>query len=148
MKKKIKNCLDDIKKGLSRHGVLEDSMIKTFSNILSILKNIDEIKKNGYESYLQVFTAEQFVDTVTKEFNEVSLTIKNVSIGDIQWMQFLDKVLMLTKIFPAEFKALKDSATNQYKECAKMIVNDYDRIFADQSLIEKMKVKAKNPLER
>jgi hypothetical protein len=29
-----------------------------------------------------------------------------------------------------------------------MIVTDYDRIFADESLIEKVKAKAKNPLER
>jgi hypothetical protein len=57
-----------------------------------------------------VYSAEQFIDTVTKEFNEVSATLKNISIGDIQWIQFLEKILKLTKIFPAEFKALKDSA--------------------------------------
>jgi hypothetical protein len=36
--------------------------------------------------------------------------LKNVNIGDIQWIHFLEKILKLAHHFPAEFEALKNAA--------------------------------------
>jgi hypothetical protein len=36
--------------------------------------------------------------------------LKNVNIGDIQWILFLEKILKLAFHFPAEFESLKNAA--------------------------------------
>lgn len=111
MTKLTAKCLEDLKKGLSRFNVLEDESVKKFGDLLAILKHIDSVKDAGYSEYLADFSASKFVETVQKEFNDVSKGLKNVNIGDIQWLVFLEKVLKLNLKFPTEFSSLKNQTT-------------------------------------
>ena len=68
------------------------------------------IKDGGFSQYIRVDTSKEIVEKVSQEVNDVVKGLKNVNIGDIQWIHFLEKILKLAHHFPAEFKALKNAA--------------------------------------
>lgn len=100
MNKRVQESLDDIKKGLSRHNVLDDKVIENFKKILEQLKNIDKIKEYGFEQYIKIDTAAQVFDKIQRDVNDIVKNLKNVSIGDIQWQEFMEKIFRLCKVFP------------------------------------------------
>jgi broad-specificity NMP kinase len=68
------------------------------------------IKDGGFSQYIRVDTSKELVEKVSQEVNDVVKGLKNVNIGDIQWIHFLEKILKLANQFPAEFEALKNAA--------------------------------------
>ena len=52
-----------------------------------------------------------------------------MNIGDLKWVELLDKVNILSIEFKEEFMPLKDSIMEKYKLRALAVLSDYDAIF-------------------
>jgi hypothetical protein len=135
MKKEVEKCLKDIKKGLSRSNELSDETIENFEKTLYQLGNINMIKEGGFSQYIKVESPEELVEMVSKTVNDVVKTFKNINIGDMQWILFFEKILKLADHLPAYFEPLKIAALQQYQECAKQVLTDFNQIFINNSFL-------------
>jgi hypothetical protein len=136
MATKVTHMMDEIKAGLSPNSILQESVIKDFAKLLEQVRNIDKIKEYGFAEYIKVDTASNIIDKIHREVNDIVSKLKYISIGDVKWCLFLEKIFTLYKAFPVEFEKLKDAAIKMYVESAASIYANYQKIFENEDLLK------------